>query len=76
MEQDFSGKADEQPKESVQLLGGLVPSWTMRQDIDPKVSLSNHAKSSAERRHRAADSHSGAQVAPGDFMSPDELRML
>ena len=72
MEQAFSGKADEQPKESVKLLGGLVPSWTMRQDIDPNVSLSNHAKSSAERRHRAADSHSGAQVAPGGFMSPDE----
>ena len=56
------GKAEKQPNESVKLLGGLVPSWALSQDIDPKDSLSNHAKSS--------DYHSGAQVAPG-FMSPD-----
>ena len=56
------GKAEKQPNESVKLLGGLVPSWSLSQDIDPNVSLSNHAKSS--------DYHSGAQVAPG-FMSPD-----
>ena len=65
------GKADEKPNESVKLLGGLRPSWPMSRDIDPKVSLSNHAKSSAEKRQRS-DSHSGAQAAPGGFMSPDE----
>ena len=55
-------------------MGGRRPSWPLSGDFDPKGSkgsLTNHAKSSAEKRQRSG-SHSGAQAAPGGFMSPDE----